>query len=123
METSINDLQTRQVKIHPEVLSDRSDTVREQDHLSLHAPINEELSGGNLSSSIQRIAMLLFKQVQDTSSKKQQTSLLRLPSLIGCSYMRKLLRESGQHLLPVTVAQVVAKNGNYLRKVIFKVID
>ena len=94
METSINDLQTRQVKIHPEVLSDRSDIVREQDHLSLHAPIDEELSGGNLSPSIQRITMLLFKQVQDTSSKKQQTNLLRLPSLIGCSHMRNSLEKA-----------------------------
>ena len=48
METSINDLETRQVQIHPEALPSRSDTVRKQDRLSLHAPVDQELSGGDL---------------------------------------------------------------------------
>ena len=34
--------------------------------------------------------------------------------------MRKLLRGSDHHLLPVAVAQVVAKNRNYLRRATFK---
>ena len=55
METSINDLQTRQVQIHPEALPSRRDTVREQDHLSLHAPVDQELSGGNLNTSVEEL--------------------------------------------------------------------
>ena len=55
METSINDLQTRQVQIHPEALPSRRDTVREQDHLSLHAPVDQELSGGNLNPSVEEL--------------------------------------------------------------------
>ena len=51
MDTSINDLQTRQVQIHPETLPKRCDTVREQDQLSLCAPVDEKLSGGDLNSS------------------------------------------------------------------------
>ena len=51
METSFNDLQTRQVQIHLEALPSRSDTVREQDRLSLHAPVDQELSGGDLYPS------------------------------------------------------------------------
>ena len=48
METSINDLETGQVQIHPEALPSRSDTVRKQDRLSLHALVDQELSGGDL---------------------------------------------------------------------------
>ena len=51
MDTSINDLQTRQVQIHPETLPKRCHTVREQDQLSLYAPVDEKLSGGDLNSS------------------------------------------------------------------------
>ena len=43
METSINDLQTRQVQIQPEALPSRSDAVREQDRLSLHASLIRNL--------------------------------------------------------------------------------
>ena len=55
MEASINDLQTRQVQIHPEALPGRSDTVREQNHLSLHAPVDQELSGGDLNPSAEEL--------------------------------------------------------------------
>ena len=39
----------RQVQVYPEALASRSDTVKEQDHLSLHAPVDQELSGGDLN--------------------------------------------------------------------------
>ena len=55
METFINDLQTRQVNIHPQTVPERSDTVREQDHLSLHAPTDQELSGGDLNPSVEEL--------------------------------------------------------------------
>ena len=54
MKTSIND-QTRQLQIHPEALPSRSDTVREQYHLSPHAPVDQKLSGGNLNTSIEKL--------------------------------------------------------------------
>ena len=55
METSINDLQARQVQIQPEALPSRSDAVREQDRLSLHASIDQELSGGDLYPSTEEL--------------------------------------------------------------------
>ena len=55
METSINDLQTRQVQLHPEALPSRSDTVREEDCLSLQAPVDQELSGGDLCPSAEEL--------------------------------------------------------------------
>ena len=55
MKTSINDLQTRQLQTHPETLPSRSNTVREQDHLSPHAPVDQKLSGGNLNTSTERL--------------------------------------------------------------------
>ena len=68
MESSINDLQTRQVQIHLEALPSRSDTVREQDRLSLHAPVDQALSGGDLYPSAEELGscksenvMLLIK--------------------------------------------------------------
>ena len=51
METSIKDLQTREVQVHSEALPSRSDTVREQNHLSLHAPVDQELSEGDSDPS------------------------------------------------------------------------
>ena len=53
--TSINDLQTKQVQIHPEALASKSDTVREQDHFSLHAAVDQELSGGDLNPSAEEL--------------------------------------------------------------------
>ena len=55
METSINDLQTKQVQTHPEALPSRSDTVRKQDRLSLRAPVDQELSGGDLYPSAEEL--------------------------------------------------------------------
>ena len=49
METSIYDLQRKKVQTHPEALPSRSDTVRGQDNLFLHAPVDQELSGGDLN--------------------------------------------------------------------------
>ena len=127
MEISINDLQTRQVQIHPETLPSRSDTIREQElflsMLLLIRNLVEEIYIPQELESCKSENRHAANQVSSgTSSKKKQTSLLWLPSLIRCNYMRKLLQGSGQHLLPVA-AKVVAKNGNYLRKVTFKVMD
>ena len=55
METSINNLQTKQVQIHTESLPSRSDTVREQDHLSLRSHVDQELSGRGLNPSVEEL--------------------------------------------------------------------
>ena len=56
METSIINLQTKQVQEHPGAPPRGSNTVREQDRLSLHAPVDQELTGGDKNPSVEEFA-------------------------------------------------------------------
>ena len=129
METYINDLQTRQVQIHPEALPSRSDTVREQDRLSLHTPVDQELSGGDLYPSTEELESCKSENRHATNQVSSGYIIKETAnqSVVAALFNRIQPYEeapSRKRSTSITSGSGTSgsKNGNYLRKVTFKVM-